>query len=81
MVIEYREGSSVYPAGHEQISGEENPHARSGATFRTPPIKSVSAGCATGGGGPAHGFGHRGSQCAGVLRLSGRKGAHRLGAR
>jgi hypothetical protein len=64
---------------HDMIAGEENVHLKAGTSFRKAPIKSVTAGHASGGGGGAHGFGHSVAQRDGFLRNSGMKGAHRLG--
>lgn len=68
MMSESGEKTHAYPKEYMQIPGEENVHSKD-ASMR----KGVSK--------APHGFGHTGSQRAGPLRMSGVKGAHRIGGR
>lgn len=58
-----------YPAGYSPIKGEENVHGN-------PRMKQGTTSAVK-----AHGFGHSASQKKGPLRMSGVKGAHRIGMR
>lgn len=67
--MESHDKTHGYPAGYTPISGEENIHGN-------PRMKQGTTRAAK-----AHGFGHTASQKQGPLRMSGVKGAHRIGAR
>jgi hypothetical protein len=59
-------------AGKSPIPGEEAPHGANHC-FRTGSAKMTAL------FGSPHGFGHSGGQKQGPLRMSGAKGAHRIG--